>query len=196
MHVIQKGGTHMQTKQLTRNAFFVILYIIGSKLIIPLGIIPFTLQTMVFYLAGMLLRPKDILLSFSMYLFMGLCGLPVFASGGGIAYIMQPSFGFLLAFPIAAALVSYVRLRFYFTTIWLLLPVCFAGLFLIYTIGCTYMYGILNYYTGIQKDMASIIAIGALPFIITDSFSILLSSIIALRLSHISTIKRFIQDTH
>lgn len=185
----------MQTKQLTRNAFFVILFIIGSKLIIPLGIIPLTLQTLVFILAGVMLKPKDIFISYAVYLCMGLSGLPVFASGGGIAYILQPSFGFLLAFPIAAMLISYVRLRFHFNTFWKLLPVCFAGLFLIYMIGCFYMYGILNYYTGVAKDMSAIIAIGVLPFIISDSISISLSCIIGLRLQHITSIQRSLQDT-
>jgi len=37
-----------------------------------------------------------------LFLAVGLCGLPVFAMGGGIGYVLKPSFGYLLAFPFAA----------------------------------------------------------------------------------------------
>ena len=84
----------MKTKELTLCAFFTILFVIGSKIVIPAGIIPLTLQTMVVIIAGMLLKPKYIWVSYGLFFLMGLLGFPVFANGGGIAYVLQPSFGF------------------------------------------------------------------------------------------------------
>lgn len=39
---------------------------------------------------------------------MGLCGLPVFATGGGIHYIMKPTFGFVLGFLFCTMTCSYI----------------------------------------------------------------------------------------
>lgn len=38
----------------------------------------------------------------------GLFGLPVFAAGGGIGYIVRPSFGYLIGFVVAAFVTSFV----------------------------------------------------------------------------------------
>ena len=44
-----------------------------------------------------------------LYLAVGLAGMPVFAQGtGGLAVVVKPSFGYLIAFPLAAALAGYL----------------------------------------------------------------------------------------
>lgn len=179
----------MKTKELTRCAFFTILYVIASKIIIPIGIIPITLQTCTVILAGLLLRPKHICITYGLFITMGLLGLPVFASGGGIAYVLQPSFGFLLSFPIAACFISIVRTKFHIRKFHQAFPICMLALCSIYVIGCFYMHGILNFYMGVQKDIVSIIAIGAAPFIVSDSISVGLGCICGLRLQQISAIE-------
>jgi biotin transport system substrate-specific component len=45
------------------------------------------------------------------YLAMGFVGLPVFAAGGGPAYLLGPTAGYLLAFPAGAALAGAVGRR-------------------------------------------------------------------------------------
>lgn len=182
----------MKTKQLTLCAFFTILYILGSRLTIPTGFIPLTLQTMMVILAGVLLRPKEILYSYSVYFLMGFLGLPVFANGGGISYILQPSFGFLFAFPFAACLISYFRHTYDLTHFYQLYPLCLCALCFIYLLGCGYMYLIFNYYMGITKDISGIIAIGAAPFVISDAISIAIGCFCAMRLTTVSSIKRII----
>lgn len=180
----------MQTKNMTLCAFFTILFVLASKIVIPLGIIPLTLQPLVVILAGVLLSPKQIGISYALYFLMGLLGLPVFASGGGISYVLQPSFGFLLAFPFAACFISIIKQTFKFSTIYQLLPICMFALFIIYTIGCIYMYGIMNYSMGIHKNMGGIIAIGALPFLLSDAISATLGCICGLRLAKVPAIQR------
>lgn len=181
------------TKELTISAMFTVLFIIGSKLVIPTGIIPLTLQTMVVILYGLLLKPKQICLSYGIYFTLGLLGFPVFASGGGLVYVLQPSFGFLLSFPIAACLISILTNKLVKRTFLSCFMICLLALLLIYTIGCCYMYGIMNFYLGTQKSMQTIIAIGALPFFISDSLSIGLATFCALHLLQIPTISRSLQ---
>jgi biotin transport system substrate-specific component len=42
------------------------------------------------------------------YIVLGLIGLPVFTGGGGPQYILSPTFGFLLSFPLAAMVVGLI----------------------------------------------------------------------------------------
>lgn len=178
-----------QTKELTLCAFFTVLFIIGSKIVIPAGVIPLTLQTMVVIIAGILLKPKQIWISYGLFFLMGLLGFPVFANGGGLSYVLQPSFGFLLSFPIAASFLSYCRFKLKAQGFLPNFIISLIALAIIYTIGCFYMYGILNYYMGASKDMGAIIAMGAAPFMISDTCSIALGCFCALRLSQIPSIK-------
>ena len=85
-----------RTKQLILCAMFVALIAIGAFITIPIPIIPLTLQDLFVMLAGILLGPKWGALASLIYVFMGLAGLPVFTQGGGLAYVLKPSFGFLI----------------------------------------------------------------------------------------------------
>jgi biotin transport system substrate-specific component len=67
--------------------------------------VPITLQTFGVMLAGVVLGARRGALAVLLYLAVGLAGLPVFAEGtGGLAVVGKPSFGYLLAFPVAAAI--------------------------------------------------------------------------------------------
>ncbi len=68
--------------------------------------VPFTLQPMAVLVVGGLLGAQDGALSLALYLAMGVAGLPVFAPFGapGLARLMGPTGGFLIAYPFAAFL--------------------------------------------------------------------------------------------
>lgn len=71
--------------------------------------VPVTLQVMVVILAGALLGPTLGAASQVAYLAAGAAGAPVFFGGiGGFAHLFGPTGGFLLAFPVAAAIVGKV----------------------------------------------------------------------------------------
>ena len=70
---------------------------------IPIGPVPITLQTLGVLLAGLILGPWRGFAAVTLYLLVGLAGLPVFAGGtGGLGVFGKPSIGYLLSFPIAA----------------------------------------------------------------------------------------------
>jgi len=77
---------------------------------IPIGIgVPITLQTLAVVLAGLVLGPWRGFLATLLYLAVGFAGLPVFAGGAaGLAVLGKPSVGYLLAFPIGAAVAGYL----------------------------------------------------------------------------------------
>ena len=76
---------------------------------IPIGIgVPITLQTLAVVLAGLVLGPWRGSLATLLYLAVGFAGLPVFAGGAaGLAVLAKPSVGYLLAFPIGAAIAGF-----------------------------------------------------------------------------------------
>jgi biotin transport system substrate-specific component len=82
---------------------------------IPVGNagVPITLQTFAVMLAGCILGPVRGFAAAALYLALGAVGLPVFAEhSAGVGVFAGPSGGYLLAFPVAAAvggfLVAYV----------------------------------------------------------------------------------------
>jgi len=81
---------------------FAALTVVGGLIRVPLPPVPFTLQSMMVLLAGGLLPPASAAACQAIFLLVGLAGLPVFALGGGPGYVLQPTFGYLLAFPLAA----------------------------------------------------------------------------------------------
>lgn len=91
---------------------FSILTAISAQVSIPIKPVPFTLQTMIVLLAGAFLGSKNGAYSQVLYILLGAIGLPVFAYTAdgtmGIARLMGPTGGYLLAFPVAAYLVGYL----------------------------------------------------------------------------------------
>ena len=87
-----------RTRQIVMCGIFAALMGIGAFIQIPVPIIPLSLQDLFVMLAGILLGAKYGALSVVISLFIGLLGFPVFTHGGGITYVLQPSFGFMLGF--------------------------------------------------------------------------------------------------
>ena len=92
-------------------ALFALLTALGAHVAVPLGItpVPMTLQTLFVLLAGALLGPVAAVTSQLLYLGLGIAGVPVFAMGAaGLPWIFGPTGGYLMAFPLAAALVGWI----------------------------------------------------------------------------------------
>src|SRR5918996_842235 len=84
----------------------------ASQVAIPLPFtpVPITLQPMIVVLAGLMLGPVAGVASMVLYLAAGAVGLPVFAPIGapGIARFFGPTGGYLLAYPVAAAVTGWL----------------------------------------------------------------------------------------
>jgi biotin transport system substrate-specific component len=120
-------------------AVFALLTAAGARLEIPHQPVPYTLQTLVVLLSGAFLGSRNGALSQIIYLGAGLLGAPVFAGGAmGIAPFFGPSGGYLLAFPLAAALVGALAPRGK-SLVWAFVSMA-AGLLVIFTSGTLYLY--------------------------------------------------------
>ena len=84
------------------------------------------------------------------YLVIGLCGIPVFATGGGPAYLLKPTFGFLIGFAAAAYVTGRVyEIRKSTSFSWLLFS-AFWGLLADYGCGMIYFYVCSNFVLGVS----------------------------------------------
>jgi biotin transport system substrate-specific component len=94
-------------------ATFAMATAFGAQVAIPLPgtPIPFTLQMVWVLLAGAVLGARLGAASQAAYLVAGALGAPVFAAGGGLAYLLGPTGGYLLAFPVAAFVVGAIAGR-------------------------------------------------------------------------------------
>lgn len=92
---------------------FAALTAAAARFAVPLPgtAVPFTLQPVAVLLAGLLLGPRLGAASQAAYLAAGAAGLPVFAAGGGLAYLLGPTGGYLLAFPAGAAVAGLLARR-------------------------------------------------------------------------------------
>ena len=88
--------------------FGTILLAISAKIQLPFWPVPMTMQTFVIFLIGMTYSVRLSFITVSMYLFEGALGLPVFASGGGIAYLVGPTSGYLYGMLISSVVISYL----------------------------------------------------------------------------------------
>lgn len=112
-----------------------------SIISIPLGQLPdITLQTLFVFLAGLLLRKELAFLSMIVYILLGIIGVPVFSGGtAGLAVVMGPTGGFIMAFPIGAFIVSSLKnINFLNKEVFGLFDVLLAANLVIYLIGGAY----------------------------------------------------------
>lgn len=104
-----------QTQLLCYCALLCALIILSTLLFrftIPGTDVMITLQTLFVFLCGQLLPVRYCLYTILAYLLAGLIGLPVFSAVCGPAVMVTPSFGYLLAFPVAASVCSVVRQKY------------------------------------------------------------------------------------
>lgn len=108
------------TPQVLRPAAMVLggsaLAAICAHVAVPLFFtpVPLSLQPFAVLLLGLLFTPLMAAATFGAYLLEGAAGLPVFAPTPaipGLAHLFGPTGGYLLAYPLAAALISYLWRR-------------------------------------------------------------------------------------
>lgn len=83
-------------KQLAMIVIGTGLLTIAAKVQVPLPPVAFTLQSLVVALIAGAAGWRIGVATVALYIAEGLSGLPVFSTGGGLDYVLRPSFGFIL----------------------------------------------------------------------------------------------------
>lgn len=173
-------------RDITMMAMMMALLIITAKLVIPLPLFDYlSLQIITIYLIYPLLGTKyGLIVTFS-YLILGLIGLPIFASGGGIFYIFKPSFGFLLSFatfPLIQATLSKLFWRRKWLPLKKILIINYSGLLYLYLIGLLYKCLILFFYLKETNVLYSVLAVSTLIDLSCDILLVFVASLLTYKL--------------
>lgn len=101
--------TQTPTRSLAYIAIGAALIAVLSQITIPVGLVPFTLQTLAIGLIASLYPLRETLASIGLYLLLGAVGLPVFAGfSGGFATLVSPTAGFLWGFLAYGAITAFL----------------------------------------------------------------------------------------
>ena len=156
----------MKTREWILCALFAALTAVGAFVRFPVLHATVTLQFFFTALAGLLLGARLGALSQTLYVLLGLIGLPVFAAGGGFGYLFQPTCGFVLGLIPAAWVIGKIArgrrapLR--------AALACAAGLAVLYAVGLPYIALIVCVYQGSAVSAGYLATAYMLPYLPGD----------------------------
>jgi biotin transport system substrate-specific component len=168
----------LKASTITRAALMAAVTAAAAQITIPVTPVPFTLQVLAVILSGLLLGPRIGALAQAIYVLVGAVGLPVFSGfTGGLGHVFGPTGGYLISYPIAAAVAGLAarsverspRRRALLTA---LLWGC-ASLAVIYVFGTVW----LAVVSGLSPMEA--VAAGVLPFVIFDLIKVAIAALVA-----------------
>ncbi|GAA1705749.1 biotin transporter BioY [Microbacterium sediminicola] len=145
----------------------VIVVALLAKVSFFIGPVPITGQTLGVIVVGAALGARRGAAALTTYMLAGLAGLPVFAGiAAGPAYVLSPSFGFILGFIPAAFVAGWFAERAWDRNPILAFVGFAAATAIPFLIGVPYMALILATVLGQEITLGSVMAAGVLPFIV------------------------------
>ena len=142
---------------------------ISSKVQTPFTLVPATMQTFVVLFLGMVLGYKLAAATVVLYLLEGSLGLPVFAKGAGMAYLIGPTGGYLIGFVIAMYVVGLLAEKHWDRTVIGIVGAMLIGEVIIFALGVGWLATII----GLNKAIAG----GLTPFLLAEVFKIALAAL-------------------
>ncbi len=163
-------------------AMFTAVIVVCSQIQVPLGPVPFTLQTMAIFIASGLMGAKRGTLSLLLYILLGALGLPVFAQfSGGMGVILGPTGGYIVGFAFTAFITGLGSDLFKKNPLALIISMI-VGLLVCYALGTAWFIFMTNRSGG---NMGLMTALGycVFPFLIPDGVKIAVSAVLVNRIS-------------
>ncbi|MAO70185.1 MAG: hypothetical protein CL983_03790 [Euryarchaeota archaeon] len=140
--------------------------------------VPYTLQTFAVLATGVFLRRNDAFASGCLYLLLGGFGAPVFAKGGDFLFSegsLIASGGYLLAFPLASAIVAEGLDRSRKNGFAEIKAQCLCWLIAMIPV---YIFGTIWLAISLEESLLQAYKLGVAPFLLWDAFKIIIMAII------------------
>ena len=183
----------MKTHDMAQISIFAVLSAVGARIMVSLPLVPFTLQTLVCMMAGMVLGSKKGAASQALYMLMGLIGIPVFTGGGGPASVLTPSFGYIAGFVACGWATGHIielRSKDSEPTRRDYLIAAAAGIAAVYSIGLIHLYMIMNFFMpGNGMPLMKVLSVGFLSTIGGDAIKAFIAASAAMKLKRTGIFK-------
>ena len=169
-----------KVRDLCYIALMAALMAVCSWITVPFGPVPFTMQTFAIFAALLLLGGKRGTLAITLYLCLGLVGLPVFSGfQGGPGVLLGTTGGYIIGF-IGSALVYWLVTAKLGNRTPVVACGCLLGLLVCYAFGTAWF---LALYTSTKGpiSLAAALAACVVPFIVPDLLKIALAVLLARR---------------
>lgn len=170
-----------RTIKLVLTALFACLIAIGAFIKIPVPLVPFTMQIFFVNLAGLVLGGTLGGISALIYMIIGLIGIPVFTQGGGISYIFNPTFGYIIGFVLGAFATGYISHSGSRLTYKRMALATLVDFVIVFTIGIVYCYLILKYYMHEEVVVKTLLVTNLLMCLPGNTVTCIISLVIAKR---------------
>ena len=174
----------LSLREMILCAMFVALVAAGAFIHIQVGTDVYTLQFLFTLLAGLLLGARLGATAVATYVLLGLVGVPVFASGGGPGYVLQPTFGYLIGFILQAWYCGAAARRLSARNFKRLLAINGVGMAIVYVIGISYFYFVSNYVIDAPIAVWPVIFYCGILQVVPDFLLCVAAAGLAVRLEH------------
>ena len=174
-----------KTNNITRTALFASIIAVSAFIRIPIGPVPLTLQSTAVLVAGYCIGPVQGAAAAVIYTIVGLAGVPVFASGGGPAYVFNPTFGYILGFTVCAWLAGFLaRFNKHGSVViaYLIMAVSLSG---IYLPGVIWLIISMNWIADVPTPVVSLLKIGFIIPLIGDLLTTVPAAYVVVKLKRI-----------
>jgi biotin transport system substrate-specific component len=145
----------------------------AAQLVISMWPVPITAQTLAVLLVGSVLGATRGAISLIAYFSMGAFGLPVFSAATSLSF--GPTFGYLVGFVAAAAVVGYLSERGWHKSVTGVLGSFAIANSVIYLFGLPWLAFVLGN-LGAANDLTAVAAAGLAPFIVGDVLKMILAA--------------------
>ena len=170
----------MKIQQITKIAILTTIFSIACSIVIPFGFIPISLSTLFLCILSTILKPKEILISIVLYLFLGIIGIPVFAGfQAGFGVLIGPTGGYLIGYLFSGFVMSLINQNVKSKSLWLFSFL--IGLLILY------FFGTIHFMFIMKLSFIESIAVTVYQYVIGDIIEIILAYIISLILNKIFT---------
>lgn len=145
-----------------------LLLTISAKIQVPFWPVPMTMQTFVVLVLGVAYGWRLAGATVLLYLAQGALGLPVFAGGGGLAYMAGPTGGYLAGFLLAAVAVGWLAERGWARSAPSTLAAMLIGTAIIFGCGIAWLATLMG--------LPQAISAGLVPFLLSEAVKIALAT--------------------
>lgn len=143
------------------------------KIPLPFSPVPITLQSFIVILMGLTLTTLPAFLGVTVYILLGLVGLPVFSGGSsGIGVLVGPNGGYIIGFLVAIVAITFMRNNGN-NVLKMSIAGFTGGILTVYTIGMLW----LSHTAHLTLGKAFIV--GVQPFILGDLFKLFAAVVVA-----------------